>query len=76
MHRCMAMHRLYKWLAESPPARQLQMAAYERGFEAIAVERGNVIAKGNGKTGDAALVNCAVDLMNKLDKPAGAAMPL
>ncbi len=70
------MKRLWKWLQESPAARQVQMAAYERGFEAIAAERGNVIAKGNGTTGDAALANCAIDLMNKLDKPAGAAMPL
>lgn len=70
------MHRLWKWLEESPAARQFQMAAYQRGFEAIAVERGNVIAKGNGTTGDAALVNCAVGLMNVLDKPAGSGMPL
>lgn len=74
------MKRLWQWLAQAPNSRTLLIKAASRGFEVTAIQTegltGLVVAKGTGVTPDGAIVNCAVGLMNVLDKPAGSGMPL
>jgi len=71
------MHKLFTFLKEGSGSRILQLCVLQNGrFEAFVIERGNIIAKGTGTTGDGALVNLAVGIMNVVDKPAGKGMPL
>jgi hypothetical protein len=71
------MQRFFKWIKEGAGSRSMQMTVMQNGkFEAIAIEKGVMVAKGEGTTGDGALINLSVGIMNVVGKPAGARMPL
>jgi hypothetical protein len=64
------MSKFFQWLKEGAGSRTLQVSILSNGkFEAVAIEKGNIVSKHTATTGDAALVGVAVGIMNATDKP-------